>query len=154
MQGLFRKIVLLISILIVLTLIFSQVKFLTVIGKSMEPTITQNDVIVVSPSDYKVGDVIAYRHEVEGKQYLFAHRVIKIHGDTIETKGDALEKPDEYVVKKSDVVGKVLFKIPMLGAFIRFAASTAGYVIFILIPSITLIAIEARKLRSYRSKKI
>lgn len=129
-----------------LALAFSPFKVLNVTGSSMEPFISENDLIVVSPSKYKTGDIITYKHEVDGKEYLFTHRIIEINGDSIKTKGDALQNTDNYIVKKEDVVGELVLILPFLGAFIHFAASLGGWIGFILIPSAILITMEARKI--------
>jgi hypothetical protein len=92
--------------------------------------------------------VITYWHEVEGKRYLFTHRIIEIHEDTIRTKGDALEKPDNYVIKKPQVIGKVVLVLPTFG-LIHYVTHLS--IAFILIPSLLLIAIEARKIWRLRN---
>jgi signal peptidase len=148
-DSLLKYKILLVSIILAMVISLSPIKLLTITGKSMEPTITENDLIVVAPSNYKVGDVITYWHEVEGKRYLFTHRIIEIDGDTIRTKGDALEKPDNYVIKKSQVIGKVVLVLPMLGALVHFISHIA--IAFILIPSLLLIAIEVRKIWRLRN---
>lgn len=140
--------ILIISSAILFFLLLTPLRFFTVTGSSMEPFITENDVVVVNTAfnQLKVGEVITYRHVVDGREYLFTHRIVEIDGDVIKTKGDALKNPDNYVVSKKDVVGKVVFVLPFLGAFIRFASSLAGWVSFILIPSSILIAMEIRKI--------
>jgi len=147
-----KKFILVVLIAIAI-LISSPFKFLVVHGSSMEPTIKEGDLIVVyQTNELKIGDVITYLHEVDGRHYLFTHRIVEMHGDIIRTKGDALEKPDSYTVKKSDVVGKVVLVIPMLGMLILLATSTAGWISFILIPSILLIAIEVRRIWRLRNE--
>ncbi len=80
-----------------------------VTSSSMWPALHKGDLVVLegvdSISDLSVGDIIAFRHE-DG----FAiHRIVKIEGDKITTKGDA-NSLDDPAVGIKDVVGQV-FKL-------------------------------------------
>jgi len=90
---------------------------------SMSPTINTGDlVITVSPhGEIKPGMIIAYNIESDyakdGK--LTLHRVIRIEGERIVTKGDS-DVEDEWSIFISDVKGVYLFKIPKFGYFFSF----------------------------------
>jgi len=133
----------------------SPVKFLTVSGSSMEPVISEKDVVVVLPaSQLETGDIIVYKHEIEGKEFLFTHRIVAIeYGDGEEvkliTKGDNLPAPDNYFVRGSQVIGTVVLIIPFLGSFLRFANSFYGLFLLIIIPATLLIYMEVRKIIRY-----
>ncbi|AEA47307.1 signal peptidase I [Archaeoglobus veneficus] len=132
-----------------IALVLSQARFLTVTGTSMEPAITQNDIVLVLPvnsDEIKAGKVIVYRHEVDGKTYQFVHRVVEVNGKSLLTKGDSLSTVDNYVVRSDDVVGVVVFKIPYAGWFVRFMNTVWGYVLFILMPGTALIIFEIRQI--------
>lgn len=139
----------------------SPMKFLTVTGNSMEPVISEDDVLVVLPADcsqLKKGDIIVYKHEVEEKKFTFTHRIVAIEheegGNTkIITKGDNLPEPDDYFVKPSQVIGTVSLVIPFLGAFLRFVNSFYGLFLLIIIPAILIIFMEVRKIIRYRGIK-
>jgi len=78
---------------------------------SMEPTLNVKDFIIVKESDkYSVGDIITYK---EDNSYI-THRIIKINGDTLITKGDANNSEDK-IISKSEVIGKVVKIIPKGG---------------------------------------
>jgi len=128
-----------------------SILFLTGIGSSMEPTITQNDVIILvsaNPELLRVGDIITYRREVDGgnKIIFVTHRIIEIDDGLIKTKGDALPEMDEYVVSLSDVKGKVVGRIPFAALLVRFVHTTHGYILFVLIPASLLIGMEIKKI--------
>lgn len=143
---------LILSLISLVVFISFPIKLLTITGSSMEPTLTNNDMIIIAPDDnYEIGDTVTYKHEIDGKEYLFTHRIIDTDGNTLKTKGDALQNADNYIVKKEDVVGEVVLILPFLGAFIHFAASFGGWVGFILIPSAILITMEARKIWRWKS---
>lgn len=143
------KYILPVLIIAAVALIFiMNVSFLTVTGTSMNPGITENDILIVVPAHtLKVGDVITYSHEIDGKTYPFTHRIIAMDGSTIRTKGDSLSAPDNYIVSQSDVKGKLAGKIPYIGALPHFASTASGYLLLILMPAFILIIKEIQKLR-------
>lgn len=141
-----------IIIIIITIFIVSDVRFLTVTGTSMNPEITQDDVVIVWPVDNKdmellrIGDIITYKRNIKGNIFMFSHRIIGIENGIIKTKGDNMPKEDEYNITYEDIIGKVIMKIPYIGYLIRFVHSTVGYLIFILIPTIILVTREIRKM--------
>ena len=71
---------------------------------SMEPTIKQNDIIVVKMHDkYNVDDIVTF----EKDDAYITHRVIIINDNNIITKGDANNTNDVAVDKKA-VLGRVI----------------------------------------------
>lgn len=140
-----------IIILIIIVTIYetSDIRFLTVTGTSMNPGITQDDIVIVSPTDAKsleIGDIITYKIDMGKNEYLFTHRIIGIDNGVIKTKGDNMLEEDVYSVKYGDVVGKVIAEIPYVGYMIRLAHTTIGYLVLIFIPSVVLIAREIKKI--------
>lgn len=74
---------------------------------SMAPTIEIGDIVIVKLSNnVKQDDIITYK---EGNS-LITHRIIKIDGDEIITKGDNNNTEDQPINKK-DIVGKVVYII-------------------------------------------
>lgn len=143
------KYILPVLIIAAMALVFiMNVSFLTVTGTSMNPGITENDILILVPANtLKVGDVITYSHEIDERSYLFTHRIIAMDGNTIRTKGDSMSAPDTYIVSQSDVKGKLAGKIPYLGALPHFARTASGYFLLILMPAFILIIKEIKKLR-------
>ena len=70
----------------------------------MEPTLNVKDLIVVKKtSNISKNDIITY---IDGKDFI-THRVIKIEGNTLTTKGDS-NNSDDVRIDKSKVIGKVI----------------------------------------------
>ena len=131
----------------------APVRFLTIAGHSMEPVITNADIIAVIPSvdpdELEVGDILVYTRDNGEKTITIVHRIIAIDESGIATKGDSNDKADSDMVKPADIIGIFWFKIPHLGSFIRFANTDTGYLSLILIPAAILIIIEIRKIVGY-----
>ena len=92
---------------------------LTVISNSMYPALKRGDLILVKEvalEDIREGTVVVFRH----KGGLAVHRVVRLSGETITTKGDANPKEDNPITY-DDIVGRVpnvgdsLLKIPLIG---------------------------------------
>lgn len=92
---------------------------LVVISRSMYPALNRGDLILVkgvTSEEIQVGTVVVFHHD-DG---LSVHRVVRIRGETIVTKGDANTKEDNPITY-ADIVGRVpavgnsLLKIPLIG---------------------------------------
>lgn len=71
---------------------------------SMSPTIEVGDIIIIKIGDeIKENDIITYKQD----DVLITHRIEKIDGDTIITKGDYNNIQDEPI-KKDQVIGKAV----------------------------------------------
>lgn len=143
-------------VLIALLLIFSvfpitgNFKVLTVLSGSMEPTIKTGAIVVVKPADdYKIGDIITFEPSTK-TQPPITHRIndIKVVGGipVYITKGDANESPDIREIQKSEILGKVLFDIPLVGYAVDFAKKPIGFILIIVVPAIAIITDEIRKI--------
>ena len=120
-----------------------------VLSGSMEPALKVGGVVVVRPTnikDIKEGDIITYRSPTQPGTRV-CHRVVKVTDSAaprFQTKGDANDQQDPYVVPASNVEGKVVFHAPLLGYFAGFARSTAGFLLLIIIPGLAIIGMEIR----------
>ena len=75
-----------------------------VVGNSMQPHITANDLVFLRAADrYDVGDVVGYRVPDLGT---VVHRIRQLDGDRYVTRGDNRDSDDPYRPFQSDVVGR------------------------------------------------
>lgn len=112
-----------------------------VLTGSMEPTVPAGALIVVreQQTDPAVGDIVVYQNGGS----LVVHRVISVDGDSITTRGDANNAPDEPI-PLSAVRGTVLFHIPHAGSVVSLIKSPVG-TICILAAAIALVEIPHRR---------
>lgn len=83
-----------------------------VLSGSMEPTFSKGTLLLVKDTrQVQEGDIVVYQ---SGKE-LIVHRIIAVDGDKIITQGDANNVADEPF-EKSQIKGKVISWIPMLGS--------------------------------------
>jgi len=78
----------------------------TVLGNSMYPTLLPLDVVFVNPVPTIIneGDIIVFRKY----DMVIIHRVVRITEEGYITKGDANPVEDPWIVKKEEVLAKVL----------------------------------------------
>jgi len=127
----------------------------TVISPSMTPNIDVYDVVFVKEVDtenLKVDDVITFysSNEFFGNTPI-THRIVEIldipeNGTMYRVKGDANESADYDKVIPTNIIGKVLFKIPKLGKVQFFLASKKGWLFAIMIPAVVIIIYDIVKL--------
>lgn len=85
---------------------------ITILGNSMIPFLRKGDTVQIRSSSYQnidIGTVIVYLHWDTNATI---HRVVKVenqNGQTVyHTKGDNNPYPDNYTVKKEEVLGVVV----------------------------------------------
>lgn len=122
---------------------------------SMKPSIYPGDLIIIhASSDYNVGDVITFNNGQEnGKTIAITHRIVEKNGDSYTTKGDFNSVPDITKVRVESIIGKYLFRIPLLGYPVSFAKTVPGFVLLIVIPLTIVIYEEIRKISDEIKKK-
>lgn len=126
----------------------------TIISPSMEPNVSVYDVIVAVDQDIskiKVGDVITFisNWEINYKMTI-THRVIAISKNEngeyqLTTKGDNNGSPDGGTVTQSNLVGKVVGRIPQLGRLQFFLATKMGWFLVVFIPALIIIIVDMIK---------
>ena len=94
----------------------NKIAIYEVMSGSMETGIHKGDYIVVKKDNhYNIDDVVTY---IRDNHYI-THRIVKINGDKIITKGDANNTEDEEI-NKSDIVGKYVFRHEILNFIIDY----------------------------------
>jgi len=132
-------------------------KVMTVLSGSMEPAINVGSMVVSKPfDDYKIGEVITFKTSKTAKTPV-THRIAEIEvieGNPIyTTKGDANNAPDQRVVQKKDIIGKVILNIPYLGYALDFVKKPIGFILIVFVPAGLIILDEARKIYKEVKKK-
>ena len=128
----------------------------TIISPSMTPTINTYDTIinvrVDDAKDVHVGDVITFiSTSLASPGITITHRVVGITADEkgnicYKTKGDYNPIEDQACAKYSNLIGKVIFKIPQLGRVQFFLAKTEGWLLCILIPAIIIVVRDVMRI--------
>ena len=89
--------------------------FFEVATGSMSHTIEIGDIVVVKlTNEVNENDIIVYK---EGKDFI-THRLIKMNGNDLITKGDANNSEDKSIVKEQ-VLGQVIYIVPKVGIWRR-----------------------------------
>ncbi len=120
----------------------------TVFSGSMEPQLKVGGVAVTRPveaGDIKVGDIITFHSPLSEK--VTSHRVIAVDDDSsshFQTKGDASEDADPFVVPAQNVVGKVCFHIPYFGYAAQFVRTPLGLLLTLCLPGLIIMGMEVR----------
>lgn len=98
-----------------------------IISGSMEPAYPVGTLVYAEPADgaaLQPGDVAAFWHDED----VIVHRVQENDGSegSLVTKGDANAENDMHPVPYQNVLGKVVFSVPLVGYFLMALGSTAG----------------------------
>lgn len=126
-----------------------------VISGSMEPTVPVGSVIYTrqeEPEQIEEGSIIAFRKNGE----TVTHRVVDNHRVEKEfiTRGDANEITDFEPVPYGDLVGRVVYHMPLLGRVLAMLAGTVGKAYLLLLALCgAMFNILAARLRENRKLK-
>ncbi len=127
-----------------------------VLTGSMLPEIVPQDVVVtkkIEGKDLKVGDIITFvPSDSRISNIIVTHRILNKYYDattnkyTYQTKGDANNTPDFTLAEDSNVIGKVIFKIPKVGYIQELLATRGGLIIVVLIPALVILSYDIMRL--------
>ena len=98
-----------------------------VLTGSMEPTLSVNDLVVVTKTDnIEVGDIVVFQ---QGND-LIIHRVIEknVEENRIVTQGDA-NNVDDGNIPMSAIKGRLSFSVPFVGLVVKGLKSVPGIII-------------------------
>lgn len=129
----------------------------TPISTSMQPTLNVGDYLIVQGvdddseinADKEIGDIIVFRKPTDPDEFI-VHRVIEKTWNEEEgiyyfkTKGDNNRSSDPWSITKDDIIGKVVWKIPLLGYIKIFLGTQIGMVMVVIL-FLILIVLEGWK---------
>lgn len=137
-------------------IIQGKIRPLIVLSSSMEPVMSPGDLVILkesSPQSIERGDIMGFEDPSGRINVLISHRVIRIMENQgnrqFKTKGDAVEEPDQFIVKSKDVFGKAVFLIPYLGYLIHRAKNVLTFFLLIVIPAFLITINEFRNIVEY-----
>jgi hypothetical protein len=95
------------------------VRLLATHGVSMEPTLTEGDLVVLAPAaSYGIGDVAAYRSPLlDGGIVL--HRIVAEDADGFRLAGDGNDWLDPETVAAAQLMGRMRMRVPWVGSVAR-----------------------------------
>jgi signal peptidase len=133
---------------------------------SMQPTIKVGDLVAVqsqkgfaTPQDvvipkYKIGDIIAFKNQVDPK-IVTTHRIVSRETKDgrvyYQTRGDANNSSDNNVVLEENIIGRADYSVKGIGKLFTFAKSRMGLSLLVIFPALMVIVIEfANLLREFK----
>jgi signal peptidase I len=136
------------TILVARLVLTGMLQVFVVLNGTMQPTLHAGDVIITvdTPAhSLQINDIITYLSP-DNRNILVTHRIVNvIKGDQVlrfQTKGDANEDPDSYVVSSDLVVGRMILRIPYVGYVASVSHSFLGFLLLVLAPGIVVICGE------------
>lgn len=124
----------------------------TVLTSSMEPAISAGDVVVeerISPLDAGIGDVVTFKDHAD-QDRLITHRVQAVRRDGpflwFVTRGDANNASERWRISAGGDLGRVLYRVPLVGHVAAFAGTWAGLLLLLLVPLSLLAVDELRRI--------
>lgn len=154
----FLAIVTVVAVLFIGINLVSGAKGYAVTSNSMADTLERGDIVFVrniSFDELKPGDVVTVKST--GGKYHFTHRVVEIDKEkrTITTRGDANNSDDPMPSEEERIVGKMWYKVPLLGYlsifFLNFSR-TAGLIALASV-AVALVAINIVAIKIKSKKK-
>lgn len=108
---------------------------------SMGDAVKLDDYIITHrESSYAVGDIVTY---VSKNDTLITHRIVAITEDGYVTQGDSNNVADA-AIRAEQVRGKVVFRIPKVGAFVDFFRSPLGALCLVALGFLLLVVMPYR----------
>ena len=127
-NKLFSALLVLVIIVLVVFLVLKSLNIINIYNVetgSMEDEIHSGDYVLLhKTNDYNVGDVVTYKFD----DYFITHRIIKIEGEKVTTRGDANNIVDDEI-SISQIVGKVIYCGGILNYIINYRFVIAAFLI-------------------------
>ena len=113
---------------------------LVIATPSMTGAVDAGDVIIIEKqSSYKVGDIITYLPAAEATSV--THRIVRIEGEKFYAKGDANNSEDPDPIFESQIVGKMVKRIPKVGIIIEWLRTWQGVAFVIAIGVVVVVLV-------------
>lgn len=123
-----------------------------VLSGSMEPAMLTGSVAFVQPIEPEqldVGDIISFYHP-EKTSKVVTHRlaaIVRQDGNLVfQTRGDANDGVDPWLIPAADVIGTVRFSVPYTGYVTQRLRSPLGFALLVGIPAAVIIVGELRNI--------
>lgn len=126
-----------------------------VLSGSMLPNIQIKDIVVtkkVPAEDLEIGDIITFiAPDSRHGGISITHRILDKYYDetlgtyTYRTKGDNNNVADSTLVPNTNILGKVILKVPKLGYLQDLLSSKGGLIIVVLIPCLVILSYDIMK---------
>lgn len=135
------------------------IRVIAIVTNSMSPAIAPGSLVLTQKTNsYQKGDIITFKEvspttgEETGRT--LTHRIVYENdsGGRYITKGDSNIHPDPTPVTKEKILGKVSHVIGYFGYFDLAIRTFTGFIILILVPTLTLIKNEANYLKGANLK--
>lgn len=150
-----------VAIIIVLVFAFTvglkvtDTKTFAVATPSMEDELYEGDMVFVREAgEYAEGDIITAKL-TSGST--FTHRIdyIDYENELVYTKGDSNPQPDPLPTAFEDIVGKVVFSVPVLGLLsLKFDSTAAVIILAALLLAIMLVRFFVYKFKQRGEKSV
>ena len=98
-------------------------------GDEPDSISAQSMVVLIKAPEYRIGDVIMFQGNLKTP---ITHRIVGIDENGFVTKGDANNSEDSDRVNESQIYGKLLFKIPGVGEYVKKLRTPLGSLIVVL----------------------
>lgn len=128
-----------------------KINMYTILTQSMYPTIKAGDVIVTYKEDgnkYNKGDVITFTSPKNGG-ITITHRIVEVsslNGEySYKTKGDNNNTEDSELINGSNVLGRVIFKVPKAGYVQQFLVTKTGWIVAVILPAMGIVIYDILK---------
>jgi signal peptidase I len=103
--------------------------YVTTHGISMQPRFHTGDLAVLRPAnDYRTGDVAGYRSRL--MHTVVMHRIVAVHDGRYTFRGDNNSWLDPEHPDRSELLGKLVLRIPHGGIWLRRSASPPALALF------------------------
>ncbi len=109
----------------------------------------------VDPAEVKIGDIVTMQH-AGGERV--THRVVRIEprplgGFLFQTKGDANQSPEWWVVAAEEKIAVAFVRVPFMGRLLEFIQTTAGGVLLV-VNAVALLLVLTMIIQRYLAHRV